>query len=114
MIRVKEKLKRYQKILRLEDWDIELHEISTIDNHGSIKMVFNEYTAIIEIKKELDEKNKELSLIHELLHLIFRDEIDIITQDMEDETVKTFCLRYHERSIDRLAHIIYENMGIGD
>ena len=112
MIRVKEKLKRYQKILRLEDWDIELHEISTIDNHGSIKMVFNEYTAIIEIKKELDEKNKELSLIHELLHIIFRDEIDIITQDMEDETVKTFLLRYHERSIDRLAHIIYENIKV--
>jgi Zn-dependent peptidase ImmA (M78 family) len=93
---MKEKLKRYQKILRLEDWDIELHEVSALDSVASTKMIFNEYTAIIEIKKELDEKNKELSLIHELLHIIFRDEIDIITQDIEDETVKTFLLRYHE------------------
>jgi Zn-dependent peptidase ImmA (M78 family) len=112
---MKEKLKRYQKILRLEDWDIELHEVSALDSVASTKMIFNEYTAIIEIKKELDEKNKELSLIHELLHIIFRDEIDIITQDIEDETVKTFLLRYHERSIDRLAHIMQEEYRrIGD
>ena len=111
---MKEKLKKYQKILRLEDWDIELHEISALDSVAHTKMVFNEYTAIITISKELDEKNKEISLLHELLHMIFRDEIDIITQYIKKEIVSDFCLRYHERSIDRLAHIIYENMRIGD
>jgi Zn-dependent peptidase ImmA (M78 family) len=108
---VKEKLKRYQKILRLEDWDIELHEVSALDSVASTKMVFNEYTAIIAISKELDEKNKELSLMHELLHLIFRDEVNIIQEYIENEQLKELCLRMHGRSIDRLAHIMQENMG---
>lgn len=101
-------LEKYQFQLGLLDWEVELEETSAIDVDAQTKLIFNDYKAIIQIRSNLNDVEKEKALIHELLHLIFRDAYDIFTQDCESEFAKDYCTRQHERAIEKTAKIIYK------
>lgn len=99
-------LKKWIEILKLKDWNIQLIEEATLDNSGEAKMIYNDYQAIIRIKSELSQEEKEKTLIHELLHLLHRDELDIVQDNLEDYN-HTLYTRFHERNIEKVAQILY-------
>ena len=103
---MEELLKQYQKILNLTNWTLEVSEESTLASDGEAKMVFNDYFAQIRILKTLSDKNKELTLIHELIHLVHRNELDIVQENIPDSAF-TIYSRFHERSIEQMAKSIY-------
>ena len=105
---MKEKLDRYKQILNLQNWDIQLIEESQLEVEGATKVFFNDYKAIVKIKKELSDEEKEKTLIHELLHLIHRDESDIVSDNLRDEALIVMYERFHERSIEQMAKAIYK------
>jgi hypothetical protein len=105
---MQELLKKYQAQLRLSDWDIELIEDESISNDAETLLIFNDYKAVVKINKKHAEKVKEESLIHELLHLIFRDAYDLFEANVSDEAIKTYTQRQHERAIEKTAKIIYK------
>lgn len=106
----KDKINRLQKILRLQDWDIDYIEVPTMQNSAGTKTLYNEYRAVIEMKAELSEEEKEVTLIHEMLHLVYRDAYDIFTEQCQDEFAKDYCTKQHERAIEKTAKIIYSLM----
>lgn len=71
------------------------------------KLIYNDYKAIIRVNKAISNLEKEKALIHELLHLIFRDAYDIFTDYIDNDFAKDYCGRQHERSIEKTAKIIY-------
>lgn len=101
-------LLNYQTILRLSDWNITLHEDDAIETPAETKLIFNDYKAIIRIKNSLCDSEKELTLIHELLHLIYRDAYDIFADTIQDDFTRNYCSRQHERAIEKTANIIYK------
>jgi len=101
-----ELLKKWIEILRLKDWDIQVVEEDTLENDGETKVLFNMYKAIIRIKGELSNEEKEKTLIHELLHLLHRDEADLVSDNLEDYN-QTLYIRFHERNIEKVAQILY-------
>lgn len=103
-----ELLKKYQQQLRLMDWEIDLQEDDSINVDAQTLTICNDYKAFIKIQKKLSDIEKEKSLIHELLHLIFRDAYDIFTEQCKDEFAKDYCMKQHERAIEKTAKIIYE------
>lgn len=103
-----EKLEKYKETLNLQNWEIQLIEESQLEVEGATKAFFNDYKAIIKIKKELNNIEKEKTLIHELLHLIHRDESDIISDNLEDKAMVAMYERFHERSIEQMSKIIYK------
>jgi Zn-dependent peptidase ImmA (M78 family) len=102
-----ELLAKYKKQLRLLDWDIELIEYPTLGVEAQTKLIYHDYKAVIQIRSELSDVDKEKTLIHELLHLIFRDAYDIFTEQCENEFAKEYCTKQHERAIEKTAKIIY-------
>jgi Zn-dependent peptidase ImmA (M78 family) len=104
---MKDALRKYQIQLGLLDWDISLVEDEAIESTAQTKLIYNDYKAIIRINKVISDVEKEKALIHELLHLIFRDAYDIFTDNIEDGFAKEYCGRQHERAIEKTAKIIY-------
>lgn len=100
-------LLKYQKILGLLDWDITLQEVPTLENDGQTKILYNMYKALVQIKDELSMVEKEKTLIHELLHLIFRDAHDIAQDNIENKYLQEYYTRQHERAIEKTAQILY-------
>lgn len=105
---MKELLQKYQGIFKLNDWDIQIIDEMALETEGGAKIVYNDYKAIIYIKKELSQEEKERSLLHELLHVIHRDEMDIVKDNIENDQIRKMYERFHERSIEKMAKIIYE------
>lgn len=103
-------LNKYIKLFKLKDWDITVLEVPTLEVEGSCKMVYNDYKAIINIKSELSNFEKEKSLIHELLHIVHRDELDLAAEHI-DENFESLYLRFHERNIEKMANIIINLVG---
>lgn len=101
-----EQLKKWQKILRLEDWDIQVIEAQDFDSDGQSYIIYNFNRARVTIKKELSQEEKEKTLIHELLHIMHRDECDIAQDNLEGYTETTYT-RFHERNIEKIAQILY-------
>lgn len=101
-----ELLKKYVKILNLSHWKIELKEIPELEECGTNYRIYNEYSCTIRIRAELSQQEKEITLIHELCHLITRDESDIASENISKE-LEVYYIRHHERSTDEFAHIIY-------
>lgn len=99
-------LKKWTEILRLKDWDIQVCEEDTLESDGETKTLYNINKAIIRIKNELSNEEKEKTLIHELLHLIHRDELDLVSDNLEGYT-ETIYTRFHERNIEKIAQILY-------
>lgn len=108
MISIEQKLERYKQILSLQNWDIQVIEEDAFETEGATKVLFNDYKAIIKIKRELSDVEKDKTLIHELLHLIHRDESDLISDNLRDEAIASMYDRFHERSIEQMAKIIYK------
>jgi len=106
VIRLDELLKKWIDILRLKDWDIQLIEASELDNSGNSYLLYNMYKVRITIKAELSEEEKEKTLIHELLHLVHRDECDLVQDNLKDYNY-TLYTRLHERNIEKVAQILY-------
>ncbi len=103
------KLNKWVKILRLENWDIDVIDYPTLEVMGRCKMLYNDFKAVIQIKSELSEEEKEKALVHELLHLLHRDSFDIASDNLTDE-ITTLYERCHERAIERMAQILYNNI----
>ncbi|OOM82318.1 hypothetical protein CLPUN_03190 [Clostridium puniceum] len=99
-------LKKWVKILKLKDWNIQLIEAEALDNSGNSYILFNDYKARITIKAELSQEEKEKTLIHELLHLVHRDEADLASDNLKDYN-QTLYTRFHERNIEKVAQILY-------
>lgn len=101
-------LKKYQDMLKLNDWNIEIIEDESLEiTAAETYMILNDYKAIMKVKKSLSNEEKEKAIIHELLHSIFRDAYDIFDETVENEFAKTYCKRQHERAIEKTAKIIY-------
>ena len=64
-------LKKWQKLLRLQDWDIKLHEVKREwRKTGDIKIDETDRKAVLMINnKNPNQDNLEGLIIHELLHL---------------------------------------------
>lgn len=99
---------KLQKLLKLQDWQIDYIEVPALDNQAQTKLVYNDYHAVIEVNAELSAEEKERSTIHEMLHLIFRDAYDIFSENVNDEFARKYCEKQHERAIEKTAKIIYE------
>lgn len=103
---MEELLKEWKNKLKLNDWTIELLEKSTLDCCGTTYALYNDYTCTIEIDSKMSDEEKEKALIHELLHLIHRDEYDTAVLELS-ETVSKLYTRFHERSIEKMAQTLY-------
>ncbi|MDV3426654.1 MAG: ImmA/IrrE family metallo-endopeptidase [Bacillota bacterium] len=101
-----ELLNKWVEILRLKDWDIQVIEADVLDTDGLSYLIYNMYKVRISIKAELSQEEKEKTLIHELLHLIHRDECDLVTDNLEEYN-RTLYTRFHERNIEKVAQILY-------
>lgn len=97
-------------ILKLKDWNIQIIEEKALDYDGCSKIIYNDYKAIIKIKDELSFKEKEKTLIHELLHLVHRDEYNLVSDNL-DGYVETLYNQFHERNIEKMAQILYRING---
>lgn len=95
--------------MRIGNWDIDIIEESGLDTDANCKMIYNDYKAVIKLKKELSDSEKLKGLIHEMIHIIHRDELDIACDNLS-EKAKNLYLRFHERSIEQMAKIIYETI----
>lgn len=102
-----ELLKKYVKILNVQNWDIQLLEDESLEVSANCYMIFNDYKAVIKLKKQHSLEEKEKSLIHELIHLVRRDEYDLCTEIIQDEYLNKLYARFHERSVEQLANVIY-------
>jgi hypothetical protein len=103
----KEQIEAIIKLLRLQDWEIDIQEDEALNTSAQTLIIFNDYKACIKLKKQHSETEQEKSLIHELLHLIFRDAYDIFDEHCKDEAMKAYCVRQHERAIEKTAKIIH-------
>ncbi|MCQ2017279.1 ImmA/IrrE family metallo-endopeptidase [Clostridium butyricum] len=103
---MKELVEKWQKILRIEDWDIQVIEARDFENDGESYIIYNFNRARITVKKELSKEEKEKTIVHELLHIIHRDECDIAQDNLEGYTETTYT-RFHERNIEKIAQILY-------
>jgi hypothetical protein len=104
---MEELLRKYQRLLQLQDWDIDICQTSVTSSEAMTKIIFNDYKASILIRENLSDEEKEKCIIHELIHLIFRDAYDIFTETVKDEFAKEYCERQHERAIEKTSKIIY-------
>ena len=108
----KEVINRIQSVLNLKNWHLDVSEEEALDGDGKCKTLTNEYRAIITIRKELCMEEKLITLIHEMLHVSFRDQYDIAIENLEDKTIAGLWLRFHERSIQDLSKSIYNMLNI--
>jgi Na+/phosphate symporter len=103
----KEQIEAMVKTFKLQDWEIDVQEDETITDCARTLLIFNDYKACIKLKKQNSDIEQEKSLIHELLHLIFRDAYDIFDAQCKDEFAKEYCQKQHERAIEKTSKIIY-------
>lgn len=107
-VSMKELLEKYIRILKLNDWEINCIEEPSLDSSAATLLVWNDYKAVVKIKAELSLEEKEKSLIHELVHLIYRDAMDIGCDSIEHEYTNKYFVRQIERAIEKTAKIVYE------
>jgi len=106
---------RYQKILRLEDWDVDYSPDYELDdpigNQAEIAVKRTKKFAVMGIGEPLDT---EKTIIHELLHLHFFD-IEWLLQDILEQYVSDANAvnlinnqfeAYSERSVDAITQAI--------
>jgi len=103
-----DKFNNYIKLFNLCNWDIQLIFEDLLETNGTSRCVYNDYKAVIKIKANMNEEEIERTVIHELLHIVHRDEMDIIHQCIEDENINTLYTRFHERAIEQMTQIIYK------
>lgn len=69
--KIKRLLKKYTRLLRLEDWDIEFDWLpaEVADRVGETRFHTTQSKAYIKIRTGLSEREFLLTLVHELLHV---------------------------------------------
>lgn len=107
------KLEKYKKLLNVQNWQIQLIEEDCLDSQALNNMIYNDYRCVIKINNQLSDTDKELALIHELIHIIHRDELDVMYDNLQDEVAKKMYVRFHERSIEQMAKTIYKLIIVG-
>jgi Zn-dependent peptidase ImmA (M78 family) len=103
---MEEYLARLQKLLRLENWDITYQEVPTFEQSARTKMIYNDYRAVVQIKVENKIQEKKFSLIHELIHLVFRDAVDEAYSGMKGYAHDNFE-KFNERGTEQMAKVVY-------
>lgn len=100
-------LKKYTEILNLSNWEIQLIEEKALEVPAHTKIVYNDYLAVIKVKDEMTSSEKELSLIHELLHIVFRDDENMVDEIIPEHYQRTYRM-FHERAIEQTARSLYK------
>lgn len=81
---VEEKLNKWQKILRLIDWDITIKIVETQwRKSGDIKIDLSDRKAVLLINKKRKYENIEELIIHELLHLKLFELDQMVEEQLE-------------------------------
>ena len=99
LIQIEEKLNKWQKILRLIDWDITIKIIETEwRKSGDIKIDLSDRKAVLLINKKRKCENLEELIIHELLHLklfeldqMIEEQLEIIFGNDEQDPKRQFA-----------------------
>ena len=86
---IEAEVKRWQKLLRLDDWDIELRlieakHINDQEHLANCRVQIYKSNAIITIAREQADKEITACIIHELLHVAFHPIRDFFA-DIADE-----------------------------
>jgi hypothetical protein len=111
---IEKTLHKYIKKLRLEHWDIHVYVIDGEESNLMAEILVHDtqYQACltIDVKQhiendELDEKALEVSIVHELLHLLMEN-VDKIADYGLKGTIKRLYEEAEERVVERLAQVI--------
>lgn len=103
------------KVLNLENFDIEViqEEVIEVDGFengacaGYNQINSNSYKCIVVIGGFLSQEEKEITLIHELCHLVNRDFRDMALE-FTNEKIAEFMISFDERAIETFAQAIYK------
>lgn len=95
------------KTFRLQDWDIELIFDRSMGSVAQTHLVFNDYMATIKLDPTKSQEEQELSLVHEIIHIILRNSQTISNDNIENEKVNEILSREIERETEKLAKGIY-------
>lgn len=95
-------------MFNIGNWKIQIIEENCLDTNGRCYTLYNEYQAVIKIRADLNEVEKEKTLIHELIHIVRRDEYDLCSDVIKDDQMNKLYTRFHERSVEQLANVIYD------
>jgi len=112
-------IEKWQKILRIQDWDIGLKFLSGIETHKSLGSdEYNAFcsrescnkTATISINTESPQINDELdlSIIHELLHIVFNEYQTVVEFAVEGEYARNVIKLKMEQTVESLAKSLME------
>lgn len=105
---IQAEFRKLQKIFKLQDWDLELIESSTMSSEGTVDIIYNDYQAEITIKSQLSYDEKVKAIIHELIHVVLRNTQQIAKDVVrEDDQLRTVFIRETERETEKLSKIIY-------
>lgn len=110
--RLNQYLKHWQKVLNLQDWDLELKliEFKRADGYpqsGDIKVDSKNKKAIVLITKEETGKDSAV-ILHELIHLILWDFDHLIEEDLP-KNKKDQYFNLLEKTVADLTKILSKN-----
>ncbi len=107
-------IKKWQKILNIQEWGIKLGFLSGIEIHRSMgsedynalcERTSENKSAAISINAESEQINKDLerTLIHELLHIVFDDYQTVVELAVKDDYARKIINLKMEQTIESLA-----------
>ena len=94
-------------VFRLKDWEIQLIFDRSIDNIAQTHLMLNDYIAVIKINSTKSIEEQELSLVHEIIHIVLRNSQQICTDNIENDKVSEILNREVERETEKLAKGVY-------
>ncbi len=106
------KCREWQKRLRLQDWEVvaqivRAHDMTIEDAQGEVVHFVKKKKAVISLRDQIDfppgvlERDMEIDLVHELLHLYFipvhTDENDLFIEQAVECLAHSFVMLNQER-----------------
>jgi len=90
---------KWQKLLRLEDWDIEVRLKTEINSKGWLGCVAQQpfkWAAIITLKSDKSDDEIESTLVHEMVHIVLSGLAYLVDNEMKINLVE-------EQAVHKLA-----------
>lgn len=101
-------LNKMVDIFKLQNWDIELYCDRGINGEAQTQFVWSENKATIRINPLRNDEEQNLSLVHELVHIILRDTQEIFDDVTKEKETPPIYNRLIERETEKLAKGIYK------